>query len=150
MHQVFVRLHGNSSVVNIHGFLISCCSTFSPWASAPSALFEGIQPVSKWNITEVPPPHLRQIIFYIPPTPHPHIHVLVWNIKIGESDSAGTSFLWDSHQCEFTPPPITFSPSLWWTPRWSWSSRLHPSPPPAGPLWYVCRHLLFIHIREFN
>lgn len=33
------------------------------------------------------------------------------------------------------------SPFLWWTPRWSWSSHLHPSPPPAGPLWCVCRHL---------
>lgn len=70
MHHVFTWSQGNS-VVNIHGFLISCCSTFSPWARAPSALFEGIQPVSKWNITDVPPPHLRQIIFHIPPRPQP-------------------------------------------------------------------------------
>lgn len=43
------------------------------------------------------------------------------------------------------PANHALSPSPWWTPRWFWSSRLRPSPPPAGTLWCVCRHLWFKH-----
>lgn len=100
------------------------------------------QPVIEWNITKAPPPTLH--IHNLPHKPSSHIHVLVCLIKIGDPDSVGTSSS-ETHTsalCVYPPPlDATFSPSLWWTPRWSWSSRLRPSPPPAGTLWCVCRHL---------
>lgn len=128
---------------------IWCFSTFSSWACAPSALSGGNKPVTEWNITEVPPPHHVYIIFHITPHPPPsHPCISVCTIKTGESESAGTSSSETyTSVCVFTPPTLkaASSPSLWWTPRWSLSSRLHPSPPLAGTLWCVCRHLSITH-----
>ena len=101
------------------------------------------QPVTEWNITAAPPPTLH--MHNLPHKPSSHIHVLAWQIKNRRPRQRGLLVLWGSHQCRVCvyPAPLdaTFSPSLWWTPRWSWSSRLRPSPPPAGTLWCVCRHL---------
>lgn len=156
MFKIFAWLQEISSVVRkhsrifnlmlLHVFCLIQCTICSLWGqSASKRMKRHRRPSPTSYIDNLP---------HNPPPPPPHVHVLVCGIKIGESDRVGSSSS-ETHTsvCVFTPPPLhptTLSPSLWWTPRWSWSSRLRPSPPRAGPLWCVCRHLSVIHTKEFN
>lgn len=83
-------------IINSEAILISCFSTFSPWANTPSALFGG-QPASerlKHHTRPSPASYTDNPLL-------PSIHVLGCDIKIGDSDSVGR----DSHRrCCFSPP----------------------------------------------
>lgn len=97
---------------------------------------------SQWvtNLTKTPPPtSYRQS-----PYTQAHTHSFTLNLcfsQLCKNRLVSTGLPWGWQTPLSFPSPPSSAPSLWWTPRWSWSSHLHPSPPQAGTPWCACPHL---------